>query len=227
MVNIAVFDMNETTLDLAPVRMVLDDCLGEAGFALWFQKLLQLSMTTTAIDGYVDFSMLARHALDAVATARSVELADDAWDQVARAMGVLDPYPDVVAGLTRLRSAGWSTIALTNSAPDSVQGQLDRTGLTPLFDHILSVDAVKTFKPAAAPYLYAAEVVGAQPSELWMVACHDWDLAGARAVGYRTAYIERPGMAYADTFKPPDLSVIDFEVLADSLLGLTSSGAGK
>lgn len=219
MAKIAVFDINETTLDLAPVRAVLDDLLGQVGgFTVWFQKLLQLSMTATATDNYADFSTLARSAFGAVAATAAEVVADDGWDQVAAAMGALDPYPDVVPGLNRLRDNGWTTIALTNSAPDSVAAQLKRAGLYEMFDQVLSVDAVGAYKPAAAPYLYAAEQAEAHPSEILMVACHDWDLAGARSVGMTTAFIRRPGMSYAENYERPTLSVDSFVELANSVL---------
>ncbi len=217
----AVFDINETTLDLAPVRSVLDHVLNEeGGFIVWFQKLLQLSMATTAAGHYADFTALAQSALHAVAATSNRETGDREWAQVAQAMGTLEPYPDVADGLTRLREAGWTTIALTNSATASVEAQLDRAGLMPLFDHVLSVDAVRTYKPARAPYVHAAEVAGVRPDQLWMVACHDWDLAGARAAGLSTAFVRRPGMTYASVYEAPEMIVNDFGELADRLIAL-------
>ena len=50
-----------------------------------------------------------------------------------------------------------------------------------------------------------------------MVACHDWDLAGAKAVGMRTAFVARPGMSSAAALPPADLTVSDFVELADRL----------
>jgi 2-haloacid dehalogenase len=134
-------------------------------------------------------------------------------------MGSLDPHPDVAPALDRLRDGGWTVVALTNSAPATVTGQLHRAGLAPRFDHVLSVDAVGRYKPSPEPYRHAAEVVGVEPGELWMVACHDWDLVGARAVGLSTAFVTRPGQSWAPTFPPPDLTVADFGELADRLLG--------
>ncbi|MFT7599337.1 MAG: 2-haloacid dehalogenase [Acidimicrobiales bacterium] len=207
MSGIAVFDINETTLDLAPVRAAIDDLVApEGGFTVWFQRLLQLSMTTTTVGDYQDFSALAQHAMHAVAATGGRTLGDDAWAQVGAAFGQLQAHDDVVAGLTTMREAGWATVALTNSAPAAVQGQLEGAGLAPLFDHILSVEAAGAYKPSAAPYRFAAEAMGADPADLWMVACHDWDLAGARAVGYKTAFIERPAMSYADAFPPAEPS---------------------
>ncbi len=219
MTRIAVFDINETTLDLTPVRRAVDLLVGPAGgFTVWFQRLLQLSMTATLTETYLDFSELARSALHAVAATHDAQLPVDAWGQVAAAMGSLDPYPDVRSGLSTLRAAGWTTLALTNSAPASVEHQLARVDLTQLFDLVLSVDATEAYKPAAAPYRHAAERLGVAASDLWMVACHDWDLAGARAVGMATAFVTRPGMSYAPNYPAPDLTATDFDDLAAQLI---------
>lgn len=219
---IAVFDINETTLDLAPVRAAVNELAGpEGGFVVWFQRLLQLSMTTTAVGDYKDFTSLASDALHAVAAMGGRTLPDDAMASVGAGFAALQAYPDVADGLAQLRSAGWQTVALTNSAPAAVESQLANAGLTPLFDHILSVEAVRSYKPSAAPYQHVADLVKAPPSDLVMVACHDWDLAGARAVGYQTAYVQRPGMSYAGAFPAPEHSVRDFVQLADSLISRT------
>lgn len=226
MTGTAVFDINETTLDLAPVRSVIDELAGpEGGARAWFSRLLQLSMTVTATGGYVDFSTLARHAMVAVAGTggpdRAATIDDEAWQRIADAMGQLQAHPDVAPALDRLRLAGWQLIALTNSAPATVTAQLEGAGLAPRFDHIVSVEAVRRFKPSPEPYRHAAEIAGVAPSELWMVAAHDWDLVGARAVGLSTAFIDRPGQSWAPTFPPPDLVVADFAGLADHLVGLS------
>ena len=219
---VAVFDINETTLDLAPVRAAMDELVGtEGGFRVWFQRLLQLSMTTTAMARFVDFSTLARHAAEATAAIGDRTVDDADWQTVLAAFGQLQAYPDVADGLNRLREGGWKTVALTNSAGPAVNAQLTGAGVAPLFDHILSVDSVEVYKPASAPYLYAAAVADAEPSNMWMVACHDWDLAGARSAGLSTAFVRRPGMSYAPTFADPELTVVDFDELADRLLDST------
>ena len=217
---VAVFDMNETTLDLAPVRELVDGYLPEGGgFTVWFQRLLQLSMaTTTTGAGFMEFGTLARQSFEAVAASRGDSPPDDAFGQVAAAIGSIQPYADVRGGMERLRSAGWMTIALTNSGQAMVEGQCEGAGITDLFDHIISVEQVQTYKPSLAPYQHAAEVAGATPADMWMVACHDWDLAGARAAGYQTAFIARAAMSYAPTWPAADVSVADFAALADKLL---------
>jgi 2-haloacid dehalogenase len=215
-----VFDMNETTLDLAPVRDEVDTIAASAGgFTVWFQKLLQLSTTVTATNmEFVGFGTLARQALDTVLLSVGSTASDEEWARVASAFGRLQPYSDVRAGLQRLRAAGHPTMALTNSEQASAESQCDNAGLTGLFDHIVSAGFVTAYKPAAAPYEHAARLAGLDAADMWMVACHDWDLAGARSVGFRTAFVRRPGMSYATTYPTPDISVSDFADLADRLV---------
>ena len=217
MTNVAVFDMNETTLDLAPVRAEVNRQLDNPdGFTIWFQKLLQLSMLSVVTDEYKNFSELAPSALTAVAESQGVELADDAWAGVGSAMAGIAPFPDVVDGLTQLREAGWMTMALTNSAAASVNAQVDANGLRPLFDHVVSVDEVGVFKPSPRVYEHAAKVAGAEASSMWMVAAHDWDLAAARATGMHTAFVKRPHMVWAPSYPPADVNVVSFVELAEA-----------
>lgn len=218
--HVAVFDMNETTLDLAPVRGLVDSHLPlGGGFTVWFQRLLQLSMaTTTTGAGFIDFGTLARQAFEAVAASGGDTPPDGAFAEVAAAIGSIAPYPEVPAALAQLRDAGWMTIALTNSGQAMVEGQCAKAGLTDAFDHIISVESVQTYKPSRAPYEHAASIAGVDPSQMWMVACHDWDLAGARAAGYNTAFIARPAMSYAPTWPAADVHVDDFVGLTDALL---------
>jgi len=221
MTGTAIFDMNETTLDLGPVRTLVDELLSTGGgFTVWFQRLLQLSMATTATgQPFTDFGTLARAAFEANAEAGRIAPGPDAFGTVATVLGAISPYPEVPAAMQRLRDEGWTLVALTNSGQAMVDGQVERAGMKDLFDHVLSVEAVQSYKPTAAPYLHALQVVGVEPADAWMVACHDWDLAGARAVGMRTAFVERRAMTYASAFAPADLSVANFTALADALLG--------
>ena len=218
---VAVFDMNETTLDLAPVRALVDDLLAPSGgFVVWFQKLLQLSTTlSTAKQPFVDFGTLARHAFHAVDDTEPAGLAEDAFALVAKALSEINVYPEVHEALDRLKHHGWTLMALTNSGQAMVEGQCANSGLTERFDHIVSVEQVREYKPSSAVYQHAATVSGADVSEMWMVATHDWDLAGARAVGMRTAFVQRPGMSYAGVYDAADVAVADFTELADALLG--------
>lgn len=221
MSGIAVFDMNETTLDLGPARQVIDRTLDHPGAAgMWFGRLLQLAMAVSATGQYESFTDLARAALDSVSgsVAGRSTVSDAEWDEVRQAILTLPPHSDVPSGLDTLQAGGWRLYALTNSAQAAVEAQLTNAGIADRFDAIVSVEAVETFKPAPQPYRHIATVAGADPGDMWMVASHDWDLAGAKAVGMRTAFVERPGTRFSTIFPPADLVVADFDELAERLL---------
>lgn len=132
----------------------------------------------------------------------------------------LDPWPDAVAGLTRLKSR-FMICTLSNGNIGLLADMAKRAGLP--WDCILSAEVFRAYKPDPATYLGVARVFDVAPGEVMLVAAHHDDLAGARACGLRTAYIERPlefGAA-----QPKDVSPVagnafharDLNALADQL----------
>ena len=101
----------------------------------------------------------------------------------------LDPWPDSVAGLTRLKSR-FMICSLSNGNIGLLAEMAKHGGLP--WDCILSAEVFRAYKPDPATYLGVARVFDVAPHEVMLVAAHHDDLAGARACGLRTAYIERP-----------------------------------
>jgi len=101
----------------------------------------------------------------------------------------LDPWPDSVAGLTRLKSR-FMICSLSNGNLGLLADMAKRAGLP--WDCILSAEVFRAYKPDPATYLGVARVFDVRPDEVMLVAAHHDDLAGARACGLHTAYIERP-----------------------------------
>jgi 2-haloacid dehalogenase len=101
----------------------------------------------------------------------------------------LDAWPDAVAGLTRLKSR-FMICTLSNGNIGLLADLAKRAGLP--WDCILSAEVFRAYKPDPATYLGVARVFDVQPAEVMLVAAHHDDLAGARACGLRTAYVERP-----------------------------------
>lgn len=101
----------------------------------------------------------------------------------------LDPWPDSVPGLTRLKQK-FIICTLSNGNIGLLTRMAKRAGLP--WDCVLSAEVFKAYKPSPATYLGVAQVFDLQPDEVMLVAAHHDDLAGARACGLHTAYIERP-----------------------------------
>ena len=101
----------------------------------------------------------------------------------------LDAWPDSVAGLTRLKRK-YTITTLSNGNIGLLANMAKRAGLP--WDCILSAEVFRAYKPSPATYLGVAKVFDLQPGQVMLVAAHHDDLAGARACGLRSAYIERP-----------------------------------
>ncbi len=132
----------------------------------------------------------------------------------------LDPWPDVVAGLHRLKTRH-TLCTLSNGNLGLLTNMAKRAGLS--WDCILSAEVFRAYKPDPATYLGVARVFDLNPSQVMLVAAHQDDLAAARACGLQTAYIERPaefGLAQIKNVSPDPANTLharDFLDLADQL----------
>ncbi|TFZ06580.1 haloacid dehalogenase type II [Ramlibacter henchirensis] len=101
----------------------------------------------------------------------------------------LDPWPDSVAGLERLKRR-YILCTLSNGNIGLLTRMAKRAGLP--WDCVLSAEVFRAYKPDPATYLGVAKVFDVEPGQVMLVAAHHEDLEGARRCGLRTAYIERP-----------------------------------
>lgn len=137
-----------------------------------------------------------------------------------RAWHRLDPWPDSVAGLTRLK-ARFLITSLSNGNIGLLTAMAKRASLP--WDCVLSAEVFRAYKPDPATYLGVAKVFDLAPAEVMMVAAHQDDLAAARACGLRTAYIERPlefGPAHPKDVSPDPANTLHARNLLDLAMQL-------
>jgi 2-haloacid dehalogenase len=141
---------------------------------------------------FVPLDVLHREMLEASLIAWGIDPANldetllDDWN---RAWHRLDPWPDAVQGLARLKSR-FPVVTLSNGNVALLLNMARRAGLP--WDAILGAEVSGFYKPDRRAYLHTAEVLGIAPGELCLVAAHHGDLAGARACGLMCAYVDRP-----------------------------------
>jgi len=199
------FDINETVLDLTPLRPKFEIAFDDAGVAAtWFASLLHTS-TVCALTGVATgFGELAGVMLDKLAARTGVTLSETARREILEGFASLPPHADVRPALERLRAAGYRTIAFTNSSLRLVASQVASAGLSAHFDDVVSVEEVGGFKPDPRVYRFAAERVDRPLGELRLVAAHDWDTHGALAAGLLAAYLDRSCAPYHPFYRRPD-----------------------
>jgi len=136
---------------------------------------------------------------------------------VMQAWQDLSPHADVAEGLRRLKSR-YKLVALSNGEQAYLE-HLEKERMRFGFDAIISVQRAGVFKPHPAVYRTGAMVLGLEPHQIMMVAAHAFDIMGARACGYRGAYVNRYRLPYEESPFKPDIEVRDFVELADRLEG--------
>ncbi len=141
-------------------------------------------------------------------------------DDLNRAWHRLDPWPDAVPGLTRLKRK-YVLATLSNGNVALMVNMAKRAGLP--WDAILGAEVTRHYKPQPGCYLGTAAMLGLKPRNCALVAAHNNDLAAARALGFKTVFVTRPtehGPGQAkDLTAERDWDVVarDFFDLADQL----------
>ena len=133
---------------------------------------------------------LHRMALDGLLADFGVRgLSEQEVDDFNHAWHRLDPWPDVVPGLTRLKPR-FVLVTLSNGNVAMMVNMAKRAGLP--WDVILGAEIARRYKPEPEVYLTAADLLGLRPDQCLMVAAHSGDLAAASHLGFHTAFISRP-----------------------------------
>ncbi len=167
--------------------------------------------------GFVKLDLLHRENLDQTL----VEFGLDHLDEAARAelnlaWRRLDPWPDVVDGLNRLKR-GYILATLSNANVALMVGMARHAGLP--WDAILGAEVVRHYKPQPEAYLKTVDFLGLAPAECLLVAAHENDLEAAAACGLRTAYVHRP-TEYDDVTDKPAPAPEAFDIVAADFLEL-------
>lgn len=169
--------------------------------------------------GFVTLDVLHREMLEQTLHAFDIDPAaidDDLLSEWVRAWHRLDPWPDAVAGLTRLK-ARFPVVTLSNGNIALMMAMARRAGLP--WDAILGAEVTRAYKPDPQAYLGTAAILGVAPEEMCLVAAHHSDLAAARACGFLTAYVDRP-KEYGGARAPDADAAQDWNWMTDSLTGL-------
>jgi 2-haloacid dehalogenase len=163
---------------------------------------------------HIPYREIGRISLGYTLERAGVPHTQDEVKQLVSEIERLRPFPDVVQALERLKGK-YRLVILSNGDPDMLEAIKPHVGFA--FDRMISVAEAGAFKPHAATYLKAAEILDAQPQEVLFVANHAFDCVGAKAAGMRSAFIDRRKRPFGDWPYQPDLVVGDFRELADAL----------
>jgi len=140
---------------------------------------------------YADFWQATEEALVFSGELLKLDLTPDKRKQLMDAYLGLKAWPDVPPALQSLKEAGVRLAFLSNATTQILDAGIKNAGLGGVFEHVLSTDRIKTYKPDPRAYQMAIDAFGLKREEILFVPFAGWDAAGAKSFGYTTFWVNR------------------------------------
>ncbi|AYH42469.1 haloacid dehalogenase type II [Azoarcus sp. DN11] len=188
------FDAFGTLFDVYSVGALAEQLFpgkGEALTALWRLKQIEYSFIRTLSGRYKPFFEITGDGLVFAAKRLGLTMNDSQRRQLMNQYACLSPFPENLGALRALRALGIPMAVLSNGTPQMLDVAIKSAGMTGLFDHVLSVDAVRQYKTSDAAYQLGPDAFGVPAKEILFVSSNGWDAAGATWFGYTTFWINR------------------------------------
>ncbi|MCL4766588.1 MAG: haloacid dehalogenase type II [Hyphomicrobiaceae bacterium] len=210
-----VFDAYGTLFDVHSAASRYRDAIGaqwDRLSQLWRTKHLEYTWIHAQTGRHVPFWTLAERSLD-YAIAATGGVPAGTRDKLLSAYRTLSAYPEAADVLQDLRRAGARLAVLTNGDRGMIDDAVAAAGLGGLLDEIITVHEAGVYKPNAAVYRLACERFGVAPDAISFQSSNRWDIAGAKAFGFRCIWINRHGLPDEYPDMPADLIVEDLKPL--------------
>jgi 2-haloacid dehalogenase len=180
---------------------------------IWRLKQLEYTWTLTLAGHYADFSTLTERALDH-ALARVPSVDKGLKQELLDAYFQLDAFPDARAALRALKAKGHKTGILSNGSPNMLKGAVEAAGIGNDLDAVLSVDALKMFKPRPEVYALVTDHYKCAAKDVTFVSSNRWDVMAGVSVGFRALWVNRSKQPDEYLDFPPAQTLADLSALA-------------
>ncbi|GAC1322614.1 MAG: haloacid dehalogenase type II [Collimonas sp.] len=188
-----VFDAYGTIFDFASAAARCQDIPEHHRAALttlWRDKQLQYTWLRALQGRYVDFWQVTGDSLDFALDSLDIRT-PGLRERLMELYRTLPAFPEVPDVLRNLRAAGFATAILSNGSPAMLAAAISGAGLAGLFDAVLSVDAVGTYKTHPKAYQYALDQLGVPASAVSFQSSNAWDAHAASDFGMRVVWCNR------------------------------------
>ena len=187
-----VFDAYGTLYDVQSVADITEETFpgyGEIITQVWRIKQLEYTWLRSLMGRYEAFASVTRDALVYTVSCLGLEYDDAAFARVMDRYLHLALYPDALLALEAM--AEKKLAILSNGSPDMLNALVRNSGLRPILDAVISVDANRIFKPAPQAYALIETTLKIPPRDVLFISSNPWDVCGAKAFGLNVAWIER------------------------------------
>ena len=203
-----IFDAYGTLFDVHSVVAAAEQLFpgqGDALSKLWRRKQIEYTQLRTLADpAGAHYEPFWKITIDALRHAAArLKLADALTSAAEKRLmdeyACLSAFPDTVPALRSLRDGLAMPLAiLSNGNPPMLDIAVKSAGMSGLFDHVLSADSARAYKPAAAAYELGTRAFGAAARDIVFASSNGWNVAGATWFGYTTFWINRAALPFEE-----------------------------
>ncbi|MEY3573031.1 MAG: haloacid dehalogenase type II [Burkholderiaceae bacterium] len=218
------FDAYGTLFDVLSVSQRLEAYFpgeGRAMAQLLRDKQLEYSRLRTIAGGQhiKPFWQITQDALRFTLRAFDKPPQEDVVRSVMQSYAQISAYPEVIDALGTLREAGIALVVLSNGNAEMLNEALRHSGLTPLFDGVLSAEQVGCFKVDPRVYALACSFANCKPEEAVLISSNAWDVAGARWQGLQAYWVNRANLPFDELDTLPSAQGKSLLAFVDWVLG--------
>lgn len=192
-IRVFVFDAYGTLFDVHAAIARHRDAAGpdaDRFSEVWRSKQLEYAWMLSAAGQYQDFWALTERALD-YAFARFPAVDRALRPALLDCYFKLDAFPDARPALVALKARGLKTAILSNGNPRMLAGAIETARVGADLDAVLSVDAIRIYKPRPEVYALVTDAFKIAPAEVAFVSSNRWDIMGATTFGFRCVWVNR------------------------------------
>jgi len=184
----------------------------------WRTRIFEYTWLYTSAGRYKDFWHCIEDALNYTQDHLGVKLSTDQQQELLNTFITLQAYPDVKAALDVLQKADIKLGFLSNMTEAMLHSNIKSAGLEGRFDHVISTDRIKSYKPDPNAYRLGMETFGVKREQIVFTAFAGWDAAGAKWFGYPTVWVNRLNFTTEKIGPAPDRAGRNMQVLQNFVL---------
>ena len=205
---IVVFDIIGTCFSLEKPRQRLIE-LGAPNYALelWFSQALRDAFAFSHAGKYQPLKQILEAELPRTLKLLEIDFNTEQLSKIMATFSKLELQPSATEAFETLTQEGWKIVALTNGSEESTRNLLQSAGVQQYFTEVYSCDAIAVTKPHRDVY----KMIQNNLQDVWLVAAHAWDIAGAINVGMKTAFVSQLEKDYLEVYPQP-------QIIVDSLI---------
>ena len=190
--------------------------------AMWRSKQLEYTFRRTCMNKYVPMSECTAHALDYCCEMFKAPLTSEEKKNLCDKYTQLPSFSDCKEGLSSLHDAGHRIFAFSNGTRTDISNLLREAELNHLFDDIVVVDDMPSpvFKPHPYVYKHFIDESKSDSEETWLISSNPFDIIGAAACGWKTAWMKRSSDVLFDPWpdtKGPTLTISNLTELKSDI----------